>query len=319
MQALEFLRLNAEELLSNAAASGESWSLTTSSQSRNNGGNYSSSEDGQKKSNIQNWNLMVDGANLLCYSALKVSFFYRLFPKFPAYSNVRQNERSTKTYGYYAQSTSSGSSGNDDKAFEIDAYSLSQLLLRNSILHCDKSVLPRALDALTLTDTVLTVYDRIEKDLSSASSVAASVNTVANSSSINSDATTMVITTGDNVFNKDGLLMSEDSIRSALTQYCIQEMKRREVSYEAVAPSSSSASESTKKNAKSMTANTSSISAGPSTIDVENVISVLQKYENHLIAMQILFRSWSSSSAKISVSGQTLILSATDYSLLNSF
>lgn len=75
MQALEFLRLNAEELLSNAAASGESWSITSSSQSRNNGGNYSSSEDGQKKSNIQNWNLMVDGANLLCYSALKVSYF----------------------------------------------------------------------------------------------------------------------------------------------------------------------------------------------------------------------------------------------------
>lgn len=212
-----------------------------------------------------------------------------------------QNERSTKTYGYYAQASASSGSGNknDDKAFEINAYFLSQLLLRNSILHCDTSVLARALDALTLTDTVLTVYDRIEKDLSSASSAAASThssNSSTTNNSANADAANMVITIGDNVFSKDGLLMSEDSVRSVLTQYCIQEMKRRELSYETV--TSGADGNGAKKAAKTA----ATAPSASSSVDVDNVISVLQKYENHLIAMQILFRSWSSSSNKIAVS-----------------
>jgi hypothetical protein len=176
----------------------------------------------------------------------------------------------------------------------MNAYSLAQLLLRNALLYCDTAVLTRALDALTLTDTVLTVYDRLEKDnmpSSTASSSASSTDTLFSSSS------GLFLSSGDNnVFNRDGLLMSEDSVLSSLTQYCIQEMKRREASYDSRGMDSAS---STKK---SLANKTSTVSKTSSSSDVENLTSVLQKFENHLIAIQILFRSWSQSSSKLHVS-----------------
>lgn len=75
MQSLEFLRLNADELLSSATASGEAWSALSAQTAHKS----SAHDDNLKKSNIQNWNLMVDGANLLCYSALKVEQLRRAF------------------------------------------------------------------------------------------------------------------------------------------------------------------------------------------------------------------------------------------------
>jgi hypothetical protein len=223
---------------------------------------------------------------------------------------------------------------NDDKLFEINAYALSQLLLKNSILYCESSVLTRALDALTLTDTVLTVYERIEKEYSSTSSASSAketaklstttsggvtsttATTATTSGGTAANASTLVITIGDNVFSRDGLLMSEDSILSTLTQYCIQEMKRREVSYEShVLPdyhankNKSSAASSAGIRQKS----SSSSSGGSSGVDVESLISVLQKFENHLIAIQILFRSWTHSPMKLQVRSSTFLFPPLPY------
>jgi CCR4-NOT transcriptional regulation complex NOT5 subunit len=188
--------------------------------------------------------------------------------------------------------------------FEMNAYALAQLLLHNSILYCDFSVLTRALDALTLTDIVLTVYERIEKDLnSSATAKTKEINSVSTTANSASSASTMVITTGDNVFNRDGLLMSEDSVLSALTQYCVHEMKRREVSYDSfVLPDyhqmggSKKSSAVSKQNSKNANKETSG--------DIESLISILQRFENHLIAVQILLRSWTQSSMKVQVSSR---------------
>jgi hypothetical protein len=181
----------------------------------------------------------------------------------------------------------------------MNAYSLAQLLLRNALLYCDTGILTRALDALTLTDTVLTVYDRLEKDNLPSSSLSSS--SAASSDVLFSSSSGLFLSSGDNnVFNRDGLLMSEDSVLSSLTQYCIQEMKRRESSYDSRGVDLSSV----KKSSGNKTSSVMKVSSS----DVENLTSVLQKFENHLIAIQILFRSWSQSSSKLLVSDVFLFI-----------
>jgi hypothetical protein len=67
MHSLEFLRLNSDELLSCNSATDQQSSSALSA-------DISSGSEPKNKKSQQNWNLVVDGANLLCYSALKVKY-----------------------------------------------------------------------------------------------------------------------------------------------------------------------------------------------------------------------------------------------------
>jgi hypothetical protein len=71
---LEFLRLNSDELLSSNAFSSSTVHHSASVANVSQGNRTSShpAEDSNKLSTSNNWNLIVDGANVLCYSALKV-------------------------------------------------------------------------------------------------------------------------------------------------------------------------------------------------------------------------------------------------------
>jgi hypothetical protein len=72
MHSLEFLRLNSDELLSFNSASDHQTSSALSA-------DITSGSEPKNKKSQQNWNLVVDGANLLCYSALKVKYEYLFY------------------------------------------------------------------------------------------------------------------------------------------------------------------------------------------------------------------------------------------------
>lgn len=72
----------------------------------------------------------------------------------------------------------------------------------------------------------------------------------------------------DSVFNHDGLLLQEDVIMPPLLQHCMAETKRRD----GKAPTSSA--------------------------DVESLASILQRQGNHMLALRVLYRSWSTAPSK---------------------
>lgn len=132
-------------------------------------------------------------------------------------------------------------------------------MLQNAILECDSQVLGRAIDALNITDTILKVYDRIEQN---------NVKPVEVSSNHNSQLSSLFTTssTTEGVFTRDGLLMQQESIVPSLTAFCVSELKRRN-----------------QKLGSQPAANLT---------DLENFLTNLQKHENHLVALHVLYRSW---------------------------
>lgn len=147
---------------------------------------------------------------------------------------------------------------------------MSQTLLQNAILDCEPAVLTRALDALNITDTILKVYDRIEQNNARSNEG----NTTSNNQQFNALFSTSSTTEG--VFTRDGLLMQQENILPSLTNFCIHELKRR--------------SQHKGSNASSNLA------------DVEQFLTNLQKHENHLVALHVLYRSWGHGALKSQVS-----------------
>ena len=148
-------------------------------------------------------------------------------------------------------------------------------MLKTAILDCEGDVISRAVDALTMTDTILKVYDRIEQTTTVGSSSGAGAQTD-NSSHASFAALFSTSSSTEGVFTRDGLLMQEENVIPVLTAYCIHEFKRRSIV--SSAPSSSSGSSNT----------TNSLG----TSDLENFLFCLQRHENHLVALHVLNRCW---------------------------
>ena len=108
----------------------------------------------------------------------------------------------------------------EESKFEINAYSLAEKMLKTAILDCESDVISRAVDALTMTDTILKVYERIEQTTEVGKT--ATGNEHASFASLFSTSSST-----EGVFTRDGLLMQEENVVPVLTAYCIHEFKRR--------------------------------------------------------------------------------------------
>lgn len=162
--------------------------------------------------------------------------------------------------------------------FELKAFQLSQLMLSTCILDGDNQTLSKALDAMTVIDTIVNTYERMENQTSVEYSNVDSFSTW-NKAAI------------EGLFTRDGLLMQEESILQVLTQHCVHEMRRRDVEHKSTAVINGNKSHGSKLHNKGV----------ESVTDIEACIHALQKHENHLMALQILYRSWSFNVCKAQV------------------
>eukprot|EP01034_Spumella_vulgaris_P036472 gene36472-44984_t len=181
-----------------------------------------------------------------------------------------------------AQSSSQHSEIPEHLAFPLKAFELSRDVLRSSIPHCQPSYIGRTLDLLCGSELVLSVYERIE-----GASIVASGNVANNSSGgAQSDANSTStlpssLQLSEGVFSRDGILMQPANVVKPLMKYALMEVRRRSVH----TPGATSQSKDD---------NTSGAIAG----DVRELIEVLQKSENHLLATRVMYASWSASAKK---------------------
>jgi hypothetical protein len=158
--------------------------------------------------------------------------------------------------------------------FELKAFQLSQRMLSTCILDGDNQTLSKALDAVTVIDNVINTYERMENQTT------VEYSDTDNFSSWN-------IATAEGIFIRDGLLMQEENILQVLSQHCVHEMRRRDVEH---------------KSSALLSGNRKIQSKGAeNAVDIEACVQALQKHENHLMALQILYRSWSFNLCKAQV------------------
>lgn len=90
----------------------------------------------------------------------------------------------------------------------------------------------------------------------------------------------------DSIFSHDGLLLEEDAILPPLLHHCVAESKRREMTKPLAAAAG----------------------GGPAaSSDVEGLVKALQRNENHMLALRVLYSSWTVDAAKAQVSSFALV------------
>jgi hypothetical protein len=189
-------------------------------------------------------------------------------------------------------------SGTDDAqvpqhlSFPMASFDLSRELLRCSVASCPAHLLGRTLDLLNGAETVLAVYDRVEGASSAAAAAAASAEATSGTDQgsvlsqgsfsrcvlcvlckkVNFSARRVSDGLILSVISRDGILMQASVVALPLMKYAFGEVRRR-----SLAQSASSA-------------RTSAETA--SAPDLEDLVRVLQRSENHLLATRVLYGSW---------------------------
>ena len=127
----------------------------------------------------------------------------------------------------------------------------------------------RTLDLLNLSDYVLSVYERMED-----SDVKSSKGNQINNPQIS-------FHTNDSSYSNDGILISSQIIIVPLIKYALNEIKRR--------------------NSYSKTADVYKEEVFDSAADLNELTLILQRSENHLLAIRALYISWNFSTTKSQV------------------
>lgn len=157
---------------------------------------------------------------------------------------------------------------------------VSRDLLRGLTAVCPADHLGRTLDILNGSELVLTVYQRVE---------GAKLDTDNNRKSRNANGIDTNIKNdfkiNEATFSKDGLLMAPGVILSPILKYAAAEMKRRLY----------------------MTVTTVINSSCPIAIDLEELVGVLQRSENHMLALRVLLSSWHVSDLKAELLRSSLL------------
>ncbi len=179
-------------------------------------------------------------------------------------------------------------------SFPISSFSLSRDLLRCSVSSCPSLHLGRTLDLLSGSETVLSVYDRIEGAASQLDEERSGVSAVL-AEGVFARYVLCLMCCLATVFlmpvlcsilpHRDGILMQASAVAMPLMKYSFAEIKRRSVA---------------RTKSTSSSGHTGPITEA-SAADLEDLVRILQRSENHLLATRILLGSWHSSQSKAQV------------------
>lgn len=183
------------------------------------------------------------------------------------------------------------------------SFDLSRSLLQCTALSCSPSLLSQVVDLLQGADIALSVFSRIEGEFSQSN-----VSCYATQSEGGFDIL-------EHNFARDGILMSGGKVLGPLMKFCMKEVQRRNhpvskggslaitvnTSASATTGARGRGKSATSTNAAATTSNNAPSFMGPLATDVEELVVVLQKSENHLLAARVLLGSWHISSSKSEV------------------
>lgn len=169
-------------------------------------------------------------------------------------------------------------------SFPVRAFELSRDMLRTSLPHCQSAFIGRTLDLLCGSDLVLSVYERVEgaTELGNKGAVSATHNVLKRSSTVAHSDNGQSSHLSEGSFSRDGILMQPSAVVKPLMKYALSEVRRR--------------------NTQTMSGVVAGKGAEASGADLEELVGVLQRSENHLLATRVMFSSWVSSANKAQVS-----------------
>jgi hypothetical protein len=151
----------------------------------------------------------------------------------------------------------------------IQLFETAQVLLQSTCSTCSISLLSQVIDLLQSSDVALSIFRRIEGDFSYSFSST-------RPSGMNDNNFKVM----ESYFSRDGILMSANRVLPCLMKFCLKEIKRRNM-YE----------ESFLADHNNNTLPT----------DLNELATVLQRSENHMLALRILLTSWHTSLSKSQV------------------
>jgi hypothetical protein len=168
---------------------------------------------------------------------------------------------------------------NDVASVVTTAFTQSQKLLSACVCTCDTSVLSSATHLLNSVDLVLSVFARVDGPISAHTSAATAVSTSVNKQSnpqqqlVSNVASSASFQVNDKQYSRDGLLLTT-AVLAPLIKFTLKESQRRDVQV------------STHK--KPIQTPTPLTTQQQSTVDVDELVAVLQRSENHLLATRVL-------------------------------
>lgn len=149
----------------------------------------------------------------------------------------------------------------------VETFSLTRNMLQMSSVTCSSPYLGNTLDLFSGCDFVVSVYERFE---TKARTVKGHWNSNKGAGSTTSAVGTFQVSEHIS-FSRDGILMSPESALMPLLKYVLKEVQRRGLS-----------TPGTKSDVPEIT----------NSLDVEELAIVLQKSENHILAVRSLLSSW---------------------------
>jgi hypothetical protein len=181
-----------------------------------------------------------------------------------------------------------GTSGSGSASAVAEPFAISRDILRDITTSCPAEQLPRTLDILNASELVLDVYRRVE----GAQPLTGRANSRASNRPLNSEKSDLfadpTMTAGqefkinESSFSRDGILMVPSIILAPLLKFVVAEVRRRGTLESSVRGENDDES--------------AEIAA-----DVEDLVGVLQRSENNMLAVRVLLGSWHMSSAKTEV------------------
>jgi hypothetical protein len=164
----------------------------------------------------------------------------------------------------------------------VETFSLTRSILQTSTVTCSAEFLGRTLDLFTGCDFVVSVYDRFETASSSKGYSGSSGGHSGGSASAAAGGSAFQV--ADHVsFSRDGILMSPDTALGPLLKHVLKEVQRRGLVLALDTGAAAATAAAGKKKP--------SDGAGGS-LDLEDFVTVLQRSENHILAVRSLLSSW---------------------------
>jgi hypothetical protein len=157
---------------------------------------------------------------------------------------------------------------------------VSRDLLRSLTAVCPADHLGRTLDILNGSELVLTVYQRVEGAKLDTDNYRKKMNINGPDTNVKDE-----FKINEATFSKDGLLMAPGVILGPILKYAAAEMKRRLY----------------------MTVTNVIDSSCPIAVDLEELVGVLQRSENHMLALRVLLSSWHVSNSKAELLRSSLL------------
>ena len=204
-----------------------------------------------------------------------------------------------------------------EEVFIIQSFHYSSWILQNICVSCPSYYLIQTMDLLENIEIVLDVFQRIQGEFSGTGS---GVNTGHNNSTTSTtNSTTSTTASGigggtsaisnndnnkcklilhENHFTKDGILMSSSRVLVPLMKFCLKEIQRRHMllllPYSFNNNNNNNINTNNNENNAEKSITTAATEAITSDIkDVEELILILQRSENHILTLRVLFGSWS--------------------------